>query len=102
MIEHARGDIGSEECIVLVEIQDVNIDTIADSEEIVDLKMAAKDKYKAIAFFLSADKDKYSKLIKDMENRLSTGVVDEYPDIFTTKITVSKHNTIQLNVYSYL
>jgi len=82
VIEHAGGTIGDEEGLIISEIQaitpDLDMDS-ADNDELEEAKLQTKNKYQDIIYLISADRNRYGKMIEDMENRISTGVEGKFP-----------------------
>jgi len=82
VIEYAGGNIGKEEGLILFELQENGINSItdADKDELKIATMVAKDKYQAITFLLSADRNRYRKILEDMET-------DYTPSLYTNILT---------------
>ena len=82
VIEHAGGTIGDDEGLIISEIQaitpDLDMDS-ADNDELEEAKLHTKNKYQDIIYLISADRNRYGKMIEDMENRISTGMEGKFP-----------------------
>ena len=65
LIEYVSGKIGKEEGLILFELQENEIKSItdADKDELKVATMVAKDKYQAITFILSTDRNRYRKMV---------------------------------------
>ena len=65
----------------------------SNDDELEEAKAQAKNKYQAITFLLSADRNRYIMIIEDMGNRFSTSVegglptdlIDAYKSLSTCK-----------------
>jgi len=88
VIKYASGNIGKEEGLILFELQENGINSIIDddNDELKAVTTVAKDNYQAVAFLLSADRNRYRKILEDMET-------DSPPSLQTNILTTSPKPT---------
>jgi hypothetical protein len=84
VLDHCGGSIGHIPGLVNATLMDNNIDFLtASKEEMADAVKASQDKYLAVAFILGSDRNRYGKLIENLENDYTQGQ-NRYPTTLTS------------------
>jgi hypothetical protein len=83
VIEHCGGSIGQEPGLVQKVLQDRGKSSnTATADETREAQNAAQQQYLAVAFLLGSDRNRYGKLLEDLENDYTQGQ-DNYPKTVT-------------------
>ena len=95
MIEHCGGSIGQEPGLVRKVLEDKGlIAEAATQEQIQEAQVTAQEVYLAAAFILGSDRNRYGKLLEDLENDYTQGQ-DNFPKTVTaaySRLTNWKQN----------